>query len=74
MRWWGGQQEIGTLKTWEMLVPEAGPETMNEKNRKGFRNTGDANWHDLGLRYRSDKKERRTLYNKLNNVGTEVKY
>ena len=46
MRWWGGQQEIGTLKTWEMLVPEAGPETMNEKNRKGFRNTGDANWHN----------------------------
>ena len=52
MRSWWGQQEIGTLKTLEMLVPETGPGTVNEKNRKGFRNIGDANWHDLGLRYR----------------------
>lgn len=52
MRWWWAQQEIGTLRTWEMLVPEAGPGTMNEKTQKGFRNIGDANRHDLGLRYR----------------------
>lgn len=33
-------------------MPEAGPGTMNKKNRKGFRNIGDANWHDLELGYR----------------------
>lgn len=48
----GASREFGTLKTWEMLVPEAGSGTMNKKNQKDFRNIGDANWHDLELRYR----------------------
>lgn len=52
VRWWLNQKEIDTFKRWEILVPESGPGTMNEKNQKSFRNIGDMNWLDLGVRYR----------------------